>query len=1069
MGDVLLTTGKSYLPNVDLANPNKSDRAIFDNIENLGRGFFDENIIGMSAKAAAEFVFNERPDLYKVDKNYNPFYDPQLEPYKEFMGNFLHSKSKDHTSYLIDRFKNKMAAIEGDPSYMIGRILGGLTDPSSLFMFSKGAKFLLSGSRISRGLKAGAMVGAEETGKRFLDDTRTADETVLITAAGFIVPALFPGIPNGKSAKKFDKYANMYDEADNEVFNQYGTFGAASPAGTKLRTEIDYQELNKIAPTGMGIFGEQGPYNPVFRVLKNGISNAQEMMETMLEIPLLQNKNFKNIATKSSVERNIKKRYAPLIVNTTKKIEGAYNSYLKRIGVSEQGMFDRLFDTKMFAGKKILTPTQFRQKIWDYKMGQRYGSNEVFDEDIITASNAVDDFYKTIGKEYDKLKIVEKHLSKNIDQVNEILKRTKNTKKREDLILQIRKLENDLEYVKENGSLMDNYINVVYRRDKIEANFDDFVVVLGKALRARNPEITSQQIKDIAEGFKQYQPVIALHNLANDIAMAEAKGIKIDIDGYVNKINKVSSRFKQRTLDVDYRILAEAGYIEKDVQILNKMYFNQTIPDIEITKAFGDPTGTGSFHIAGQTQMGIKQISEEYDELIEAATTKSEKDKLTKQKMTIIKDLDSAIHLLRGTYGLAEDPNRAVSRGIRLMKLYNAMTMLTGIAQVVDVARLVMINGMGRTFNISWDLLTSGYAKEAYKMQMKSSQLGGESLDMFGSTRAFAMYGIDDAFGVFNKFERGMSSVGNLYFTFLNLSNPWNTAVKNVASLFNGTRMIETLETQMKTGKITKVNLARLRSMGISESMGKRIYKQYTKYGYGKNARSWTDNGDSYKQIRVANTDEWTDQAAADAYHSAIGKQANIDIVTPSKGDVPLWANTEIGGMLTQFKKFGMAATQRMLLRGLQEKDANFMSGVLLLMAAGAGVDAFRQKAFNRDYSKKPTGQKIVDAFDRSGLGGIFSDINNAIERLGNNEIGLRPMLGAKKPYGTYKDLLNNPIPDVLGPTASQIANISDIMWTWGSGKYNHHTARNVRRLLPFQNVWFLDSLFDEVEQKGLR
>ena len=36
-------------------------------------------------------------------------------------------------------------------------------------------------------------------------------------------------------------------------------------------------------------------------------------------------------------------------------------------------------------------------------------------------------------------------------------------------------------------------------------------------------------------------------------------------------------------------------------------------------------------------------------------------------------------------------------------------------------------------------------------------------------------------------------------------------------------------------------------------------------------------------------------------------------------------------------------------------------------------------------------------------------------------------MLGAKKPYGTYKDLLNNPIPDVLGPTASQIANISDI------------------------------------------
>ena len=38
---------------------------------------------------------------------------------------------------------------------------------------------------------------------------------------------------------------------------------------------------------------------------------------------------------------------------------------------------------------------------------------------------------------------------------------------------------------------------------------------------------------------------------------------------------------------------------------------------------------------------------------------------------------------------------------------------------------------------------------------------------------------------------------------------------------------------------------------------------------------------------------------------------------------------------------------------------------------------------------------------------------------------------------------------------ANQIANISDIMWTWGTGKYNHHTARNVRRLVPFVNVWF--------------
>ena len=73
-------------------------------------------------------------------------------------------------------------------------------------------------------------------------------------------------------------------------------------------------------------------------------------------------------------------------------------------------------------------------------------------------------------------------------------------------------------------------------------------------------------------------------------------------------------------------------------------------------------------------------------------------------------------------------------------------------------------------------------------------------------------------------------------------------------------------------------------------------------------------------------------------------------------------------------------------------------------MAAVAMVDAFRQKAFNRKYENKPLGQKIVDAFDRSGLGGIYSDINNTFERVANKDIGVRDLHGAKTHYGTYKD-----------------------------------------------------------------
>ena len=1063
MPSVFLNTGAAFVPFYESPKEPKGLPAAIDGIENLTAGFLDENLVGLAAKNAVDYIFNEERQQYEIDPNYDVFNDPKFKNYKPFIGNFLHAKNEYHASKLLEDFLKKQKQISGSPSYIVGRILGGVLDPSSLLFFTKAGRYAFTGSRLARSAKFGSTVALEETAKRYIDDNRPVSDTVLISAGGFILPALFPGI-NARAGKKFDDYQKMYDEADDASFNNKGTVSAASPGGTRLMNEDDYTDLNKISPTGMGVFGENGPFNPVFRVLKNGIASAQEFIETTLEFSLLQNKNWKGLATSPNIERSVKSRFSPLIKSTMVEVESLYTEYLKRMGLDKQNIVERAVDTKFGAAKQnILTPKEFRKQIWLARHGFE---EEVVPEAVKAATGPVQRLYKTIGEEYDALKIPQTYLERQLERIDDILKNIKNPKKKEELQSVRQRIQERLDYIEANGSLSKSFgTNILYKRDIIANRFDEFKAILTKFM----PGASKLEIDEIAEGFKYYQPTIAFNKFSDEFAK-EAP----DIEGFINKINQISARFKGRSLKIGkdgYRALADAGFVETDVQLLQKLYFNQTIPDIEITKIFGDPMGYGTkWTPDGTFKQGILQIAKEYDEMIEATTSVVQKNKLLKQKEEILKDLDASIHLIRGTYGLADDPNRAFSRGIRIGKLYNSMTMLTGIAQVVDTARLIMVNGVGKTFRLSWEVMTSGYAKEMAKMSKNSAQLGGEALDMWNSSRAFSMYDIDDAFGVFNKFERAASTVGNLYFTFLNLSNPWNASVKSIASMFNGTRLIEIAEQISKGQKVTKVNKARMASLGIEDDMAKRIYDQYIKYGVGKNGKtSHKVNGDDYKEIRVANSESWVDKEAADVYHSAIGKQVNIDIVTPSKGDVPLWANTEMGGVLLQFKKFGMASTQRMLMRGLQERDANFFSGVLLLLGAGAMVDAFRQKAFNRSYAKKPFGQKVVDAFDRSGLGGIYSDINNAIERLGNNQIGLRPLLGAKKPYGTYRDLLNNPIPDVLGPTASQIANIADIVWTAGSGKYNHHTARNVRRLVPFQNVWFLDSLFDSMEKNVLR
>jgi hypothetical protein len=1069
----------------------------FQDVRDVGAGWADENIFGLGFKYIVDASVAQNDTEFVEDPNYNIFNDFQIKGFEPYVGNFLHSKSAKQTKRLITDFVEDSQKANGSPSYIVGRVLGGLTDPSSLFMFTKGGSFLFTGSRLLRSGKVGSLITTEEFAKQGLSDTRTWEETAIISASGFLLPAIFPAINNKLAGKQFDDTANKLDNMDTHYSNsQYvggglykdGSVGAGATG--PIRTEAEWIAANQIKPTGMGILGEKSGFTPIFRVLNKGGLDEQDFITTVLESPLLTKGNFEGVVSGATIERKIKSRHYMIKISDD-AVMSEYNTYLKRLGKNEQNIFEKTINTKIGTGMNktgVMTPREFSSAV----TRARLDPNLAVEPEVRAAAKHTEDlFYGPLGKEYAESEISISWHTWHLSQIEKYIsfmdgsikgrKAVTNPKKLEQLnklITTKRKIENKLELLKKGKILRKNYINPLYKRDAIDANPELFKRIMQEELEKQG--LSKVIIDDIIESFMQYQPTLRLKSIDEQLSSVA----KFTDEG-IEEVNKISSRFLGRELNIDYTRLMKEGFMEDDVMLLQRHYFNQVVPDIELTKVFGDPMGYGSRWSAdGNYQQGILQIVDnmlrkngKYDKYYNQLGDINEEplqNFLTKQQIQNIKDLDASIHLTRGTYGLAQDPNRTFSRGLRMMKLYNATTMLTGIAQVVDTARLVMINGMGKTFKIQTEMFQSGMAKEILKMSKNSTQLGGEALDMIDSSRAMGMYGMEDAFGVFNKMERGMSKVGNVYFTFLNASNPWNASVKTMAGFFNGTRIIENVEKIALGKSISKLNRARLNFLGIDDTIAREIYKQYQKHGVGKNGKISTKaDGNDFKHMRVANSDSWDDtveaRKAAEIYHQGLSKQVNVDIVTPSKGDVPLWANSEMGGALAQFKKFGAAATQRMLMRGLQEKDTNFMQGILLLMGAGMMVDAFRQKQFNRDYSKKPFGQKIVDGFDRSGLGGIFSDINNAIERLGNNQVGLRPLLGGKKPYGTYKDILNNPIPDVLGPTANQITNIADIMWTWGTGKYNHHTARNVRRLVPFQNVWFLDSVFDKLEKDVLR
>ena len=59
-------------------------------------------------------------------------------------------------------------------------------------------------------------------------------------------------------------------------------------------------------------------------------------------------------------------------------------------------------------------------------------------------------------------------------------------------------------------------------------------------------------------------------------------------------------------------------------------------------------------------------------------------------------------------------------------------------------------------------------------------------------------------------------------------------------------------------------------------------------------------------------------------------------------------------------------------------------------------------------------------------------------------------ILGINPPYGTS---LQTKLGSVLGPSGTTVGNICKVFYDTVSGEYDYHTARNVRRFLPFQNI----------------
>ena len=471
-------------------------------------------------------------------------------------------------------------------------------------------------------------------------------------------------------------------------------------------------------------------------------------------------------------------------------------------------------------------------------------------------------------------------------------------------------------------------------------------------------------------------------------------------DGLMDQI--ANSGAQARMLDVSDEILVP--FLDFNVESVVRDHVRRMGMDIELTRRFGS---------VGMEDV-IAAIPKKYRE-----------------------DVTSLRDIIRGTYGRPSDPHSHLNRGIRILKNFSPLVYMGGaaISSLPDIARPLMTEGINALYGGGLKAFLSSQRDLIIKMNRKTVREVGEALDMTLSMRAFALADIGSSFGRQSHLEKTIKSFQAPYF-FLNGLNVWNTMMKEFTGLVVTQRMMNAIYKPWE--KISKSDRERLLTNGIDEPMALRIRDMMETPGFGHNI-------DGYWFPELG---RWTDVEAASAFKRALNQQINRTIVTPEVADRALWTQTNVGSMVAQFKSFGQASTQRVLISGLQERNANFWHGAIAMTSLGLVVNEIKDIQYGSK-KEKTWGQTLSSAIDRAGLLAVFSDFNHALEVISSNRVGLDALSGGTE----YPSSPRRMVSTFGGPSGGVLFDIGNMATETLQGEaFQRDFYRSMKRLTPYQS-----------------
>ena len=595
-----------------------------------------------------------------------------------------------------------------------------------------------------------------------------------------------------------------------------------------------------------------------------------------------------------------------------------------------------------------------------------------------------------------------------------------------------------------------NYLNRIYDKGKIANNYDEFIKRVSTWLRNEDFEMHTKSKSK--KPFEEQDYDDLAEQIANRILGTSDGVLPYDWqlgmstkNTYLQPLAKLRGPMQKRVFNIQDEAIED--FLINDIDILGERYFRQTAVDTELMREFGDVS----------MQSEISAISKDYTRKMEIATKKAteaeangdlksakkyrkESVRLNKKRITTIADIEGMRDRMRGVYNIGEDT--VFSRIGRTTRDLNYLRFMGGvtISSFPDVARVIMAEGFIKTFSNGLMPLI----KNTKNFKIAADELKGMGIGTDGIITGRSQYIADiaDYTQGGTMFERGARSLAG-GFGKINILDYWTAGIKQLQGITMQTRIFDDL----KKGKYDK----RLERLGISKSDADAMWKQVQQHGKKVDG------------IWLTNRANWDNPELSKMYAAAMRKESDRVIIIPGQ-EKPLFMSREMGGLFFQFRSFVMSATQRVLIAGLQNQDHNAVGGVLSLISMGMLVYAIKTLERGEELSDDPR-VWVMEGIDRSGAIGILTELNVTLEKISQNKIGLRPLLGIDAPSSKY--VAHSLSQTALGPTFGSLLNdtIRALSTGVGPDEMTEADIRTLRRLLPYQNLTGVRQALDKVEE----